>query len=452
MKKMIFWSGFLLLSSFITKVGAQQNTIFHNANLIDGTGNSKEEVDILIKNNKIIKIEKNIVEPTAKYLDMSGKTIMPTLISDHVHIGNVKGIKSSRDFYTKEHIVYQLKKYLDFGIGNIMVMGTDRPYLFDSGIRDLSLKGQISGARIHTSAIGFGIPEGAPPLEMAMDQVFRPTSLDEISEQLKSILPYKPELVKFWLDDFNGTYKSKMPEKIYKTIINEAHNNKLRVAAHVFYLSDARKVVKDGVDILAHSIRDSIVDDNLLEEMKEKGVVYIPTLSLDEFAFIYSKKPEWINDPFFKASLEEDVYNLITSDEYQNKIKNDPQFNQKIKAFNIALINLKKIYDKGILVALGTDSGAMFLRAQGFSEHLELQLMTEAGLTPMQAIVIATKNAAKVIDIDDNFGTIEVGKTADFLILNSNPIINIKNTRDIYQVWKDGKKVSDGPIKNKNLN
>lgn len=78
--------------------------------------------------------------------------------------------------------------------------------------------------------------------------------------------------------------------------------------------------------------------------------------------------------------------------------------------------------------------------------------MTEAGLTPMQAIVIVTKNAAKVIDIDDNFGTIEVGKTADFLILNSNPIINIKNTRDIYQVWKDGKKVSDGPIKNKNLN
>lgn len=427
-------------------VQAQEKILLKNATVIDGNGSVEKNTDILIQGNRIEKVGQHLSTKGAKEWNMKGKTIMPSLISDHVHIGIVQGLESSGKFYTRDHILYQLKKYSDYGVNSIMVMGTDRPFLFDSGLRDSSANGLLPGARIHSAGIGFGAENSVPPLPMAMDRVFRPTSVDQIAPDLDSIKAYHPELVKLWLDDLYGTYKVKMRPEIYQTIIAEAHKRNLKVAAHVYYLSDASALVNDGIDILGHSIRDSIIDDQLIQEMKQKGVIYIPTLSLDEFAYIYAKKAEWQNDPFFKASLEPGVYEYITSKEYQDKIKNDPKFDIKVKAFEIAMKNLKKLHDAGILIALGTDSGAMFIRAQGFSEHLELQLMTEAGLTPMEAIEVATENAAKAIHIDQNFGTIQAGKVADLLILNANPLENIKNTRNIYQVWKDGKKVSDGPI------
>ncbi|MEO5892926.1 MAG: amidohydrolase family protein, partial [Ferruginibacter sp.] len=107
----------------------------------------------------------------------------------------------------------------------------------------------------------------------------------------------------------------------------------------------------------------------------------------------------------------------------------------------------EKLYHAGILVSLGTDSGAMPLRAQGFSEHLELELMVQAGLTPLQAITIATKNAAQLLRINDRFGTLEKGKVADLIILGDNPANNIKNSRNIEAVYKSGKEVSKGPLK-----
>lgn len=200
------------------------------------------------------------------------------------------------------------------------------------------------------------------------------------------------------------------------------------------------------MDIIGHSIRDSIIDDVLVQQIKAKGIVYIPTLSLDEFAYIYARKPEWVDDPFFKASLEPGVYEMITSEKYQNDLKNSPAYLRNIHALETALKNLKKLYDAGVLIALGTDSGAMPLRAQGFSEHLELELMVQAGLTPLQAITVATKNAAQVLKIDNKFGTVQKGKTADLLIVDGNPATNIKDTRKIVAVYKAGKEVSKGPV------
>ena len=181
--------------------------------------------------------------------------------------------------------------------------------------------------------------------------------------------------------------------------------------------------------------------------MKTKGVAYIPTLSLDEYAYIYARKPEWVEDSFFRASLEPGVYEMIISKEYQDQVKNSPDYERNKSGFEIALKNVKKIHDAGILFALGTDSGAFPIRAQGFSEHLEMELLVQAGLTPMQAITAATKNSAKVLKIDTNYGTIEKDKKADFIILSESPEKNIKNTRKIEAVWKDGVEVSNGPLK-----
>jgi len=266
-----------------------------------------------------------------------------------------------------------------------------------------------------------------------------------VPAMMDTVARLHPTLIKMWVDDFRGRFK-KMDPEVYTMIIKQAHAHGLRVASHLYYLSDARKLVAAGLDIMAHSIRDSVIDDELLAEMKRRNVVYIPTLTLDEFAYVYAQQPEWINDAFFKAALEPGVYEMITSQKYQDDLKNSPDFDRNKQGFEIALQNLKKIYDAGITVCLGTDSGATPVRAQGFSEHLELELLVQAGLTPLQAITVGTRNAARLLNVDDQYGTLQRGKLASFIVLRENPAENIKYTRTIEAVYKNGVLVSNGPL------
>lgn len=150
----------------------------------------------------------------------------------------------------------------------------------------------------------------------------------------------KPTVVKMWVDDHGGAQKMK-PE-IYKAIITEAHKRNIRVAAHLFYLEDARALVDAGLDIIAHSIRDKEVDANLLAKMKQKNVMYIPTLSLDEYLFVYGGNPDWMNDDFFKASLEPGVYEMITNKSYGDKIRSSPDYERNMASHKIGMINLKR--------------------------------------------------------------------------------------------------------------
>lgn len=434
-----FFTHILIIAVYINGTAQQQPTLFKNALLIDGKGGKPVVASMLVQNGSITAIGNHIKPADAIVMDVSGKTIMPALISAHVHIGVLKGTKSSSFNYTRENVLRQLERYGNYGVGNIMVLGTDMPMLFNSGLRDSSVNGLLPGARIYTAGYGFNVPANAPKGGM-MDDVFRPATAAEVPAEIDSLAALKVDAVKMWVDDFGGT-AAKMQPEVYKAIINEAHKHNIRVASHLYYLGDARKLVAAGVDIIAHSIRDSIIDDALLQQMKAKHVVYIPTLSLDEFAFIYAQRPDWIEDEFFKASLEPGVYEMITSASYQESLKNSPAYAKNIKGFEIALINLKRIYDAGILVALGTDSGATPVRAQGFSEHFEMQLLVQAGLTPLQAIMVATKNAAEALQINNRYGTLEKGKVADFIILDADPSQNIKNTRQIRAVYKAGVQV-----------
>ncbi|MDT3406319.1 UNVERIFIED_CONTAM: imidazolonepropionase-like amidohydrolase [Pseudacidovorax intermedius] len=385
--KQIFYSSaiaFVLMTFLICCKGKKDNegraVLYKNATVISGNGDNPKVCDILVENGKIVKIEANISDEAAETVDLTGKTIMPAILSAHIHLGLLKGTKNAAENYTEQNILSQLKKYQDYGILNVLAMGSDRPLIFENGFRDKSAAGKLDGARMYSAGYGFGVKNAAPPYEMGMDKVYRPESPGQIPAEMDSLTKVKPTVVKLWVDDFNGKYPKKMDPSIYKKIIDEAHKHNLRVAAHVYYLADLQQLVEAGIDIIGHSVRDKIIDDATLMLMKSKNVTYIPTLSLDEFAYIYAKKPEWINNEFFKKSLEPGVYEKITSQAYQDELKNSPLFQTNTKAFATALQNVKKVYDAGIPVAFGTDSGAMFLRAQGFSEHLELQLLVEAGL------------------------------------------------------------------------
>jgi len=436
----------LLFVTVSCRALAQQETVLTNVTVIDGTDHAaRTHANVVIKGDKISAISSGKINiPTeAIRIDMTGKYIMPEIINCHGHVGNLKGTVTAGENYTPGNVRRQLLHYQDYGVGTILSMGTEQPVGIN--LRDSSRAGLIPGATLYSAIYGFGVKGAMPPESMGMTHIYRPETPEEAIRMVQELAAFHPDVIKMWVDNFYGQFEQTMKEEIYIAIIKEAHRHGIRVAAHLYHLTDAHKLVAAGLDIMAHSIRDAEIDDDLVAEMKKKNVLYIPTLSLDEFGFAYEDDPQWLGDPFFKASLEPGVYEMISSAAYKDKLSKNPVTAQEKQALPIALRNLLKLYRAGILIALGTDSGASPVRAQGFSEHMEMELMVRAGLTPLEAIEVATRNGARLLKIDRRQGTLQTGQRADFIVLDKDPLENIHNTRSISAVWKDGVKVSDGP-------
>jgi len=437
MRNLPLTAAFLILPVWLF---SQPAWVLKNVSIIDGTGApARMHTDMVISGGMI----KSIGQPApagVPTVDMSGKFIMPLINNAHGHLGNVKDTTMSASNYTPANVRHQLQRYLDYGVGAILSMGTEHPV--GVKIRDSSRAGLIPGAIMYSAIYGFGVKSNLPPESMGFSDIYRPETVEEAIKDVDELAPLKPDVIKIWVDG-NPTMK----EEIYSAIIQEAHKHGIRVASHLYRLADARKLVAAGVDIIAHSIRDEEIDEAFAAEIKRKNITYIPTLSLDEFAFIYEEDPEWLNDPFFRAALEPGVYEMVTSPAYKERLKNNPATARERGALRIAMKNLLILHKAGVKIALGTDSGAMPIRVQGFGEHLEMELMVKAGLTPLEAIRIATLNSATLLKRDGHNGSLETGKQASFIVLSKDPSSDVEHTREIEAIWVDGRKVSDGPVK-----
>ena len=198
-------------------------------------------------------------------------------------------------------------------------------------------------------------------------------------------------------------------------------------------------MVAAGLDVIAHSIRDRDVDAAFVADVKRRNVGYIPTLTRDLSVFQYESAPPYLNDPFFLRGnpLFAPQIARVTDPALHEKTRNSPGTPRARAGFEQALRNLKLLADGGVMIAMGTDSGTGTGRWQGYFEHVEMELMVKAGMTPMQTLVAATGNAAKVMRLEE-VGTLEPGKRADFVVLNADPLADIRNTRSIESVWIDG--------------
>lgn len=427
---------FLILISFLADAQTSRLTLLKNVNVIDGSGKPPlKNFNVLIEDGVIKQILPNASERSAKVVDLKGKTIMPIITNVHAHLG------MATNNHSRVQITKEAERYLMYGVGTVLSMGTDKETIFS--LRDESSAGKLPGATIYTAGYGFRPPLGNRPQEVGMEKLYRPATPEEARQNVRELAALKPDVVKIWVD--NMGYGKITPE-VYGAIIDEAHKHGIRVAAHLFYLEDAHKLLDAGVDIFAHSVRDKEVDDRLIQRMKSMGTIYIPTLTRDAYEFYYGTDKPWLDDPFFSASLDDGVLDMIKSAEYRSRITSGQRYEANQAAFDMALKNLKKLHDGGVLVALGTDSGATPVRAQGFSEHLELKLMVDAGLSPAEAIVTATRNACQAMKLPQQ-GTLTPGMKADFIILNADPLVDIQNTWKIDAIWKNGKEVSKGPVR-----
>ncbi len=389
---------------------AQQDQELKDVRIIDGTGAAPiASATITIHNGHILSIRKTSTPAT--------RTVMPGIINAHGHLGVTQGTKVGAGNCTRENVEAQLNQYFRYGIVAVLSLG------MNSDVTN-SLRGQTAETEVFSADRGFGVKGGAPPVDVPSDQVYRPDTPDEARAMVRESLTRHPDILKIWVDDVNGTVPKMKPE-IYRAIIEEAHRHKLRVAAHVFYLDDAKKLVAAGLDVVAHSVRDREVDQDFIRAMKRRGVYYIPTLALEESQYIYADGAPWINDPFFLNALPPGVVDTLKA------TKAKPEMDKNRAAFAMAMKNVKLVYDGQVKVAFGTDSGATPMRVQGWIEHRELQLLVQAGLTPMQAIVSATRTNAELLHASGRLGIVAPGKEAKLLVLTDNPLDDIHNTTKI---------------------
>jgi imidazolonepropionase-like amidohydrolase len=417
--------------------------VLQDVRLIDGTGHAPvDHASVVIRRGKITQVinGRSAAKPEgAQVLHLSGKTVIPSLINGHGHLGLVEGTSVSPSNYTGLNIMRQLVQYEDYGVTTIMSLGMNKDLIYR--LRSEQEKGNEPGATILTAGRGIGVPNGMPPVKVGSDQLYRPATPEQARAAVREMATRSPDLIKIWVDDSMGKLP-KMNPAVYSAVIDEAHRLNLRVAAHVFYLDDAKHLLQAGIDILAHSVRDQELDADTLSLLKSKQVYYIPTLQLEESFYIYADHPDWMNAPFFKNALSGPLDKELDSSSYKNKIGKDPATQAHRKAMQVAMANLKKVHDATAPIGFGTDSGANPYRIPGWAEHRELQLLVQAGLTPMEAIHCATQANAKMLHLDEKTGTIQAGRQADLLVLNADPSKNIANTEKIAMIFHNGRQVN----------
>lgn len=421
--------------------------VLRNARVIDGTGApARTGQSVVIDGGRVTAIgaDGTVALPQgAREVDLKGSTLMPGLISDHSHLGMTDGTSAGPEYYNRGNIERQLRQFQRYGVTTLASLGLNGP-LFQT-LRAESRAGIGAGADVFGADRGIGVPEGAPPMNVSPDQLYRPTTAAQARAAVREMAKRKPDLIKIWVDDFNHTLAHKMTPEIYTAVIDESHRNGLRVAAHVYYLDDAKKLVAAGADILAHGVRDQLVDDALIAAMKQRGTWYVSTLDLDEAFFIYAEQPDWMRSDFFRAALQPALAAQFNDAAWREKTLAD---GARRKTWETGLrnnqANLKRMLGAGVNVGFGTDSGATPLRLPGFAEHRELELAVDAGLTPLQAIRMATSQAAALLKLDDR-GVIAPGKRADLVVVDGQPDRDILDTRKIQAVWQAGRQVA-GPV------
>jgi imidazolonepropionase-like amidohydrolase len=423
-------------------------TVFEGARLITGDGNAPiEDSAFIVENDRFTQVGRRgqiAIPPGAKRVDLSGKTVMPGIVDAHGHPGFLDAFlgKLSKDNFTRANYIDHLQRYAYHGVVAVISTGTDM------GELAFQLRAEVipNAARILTVGRGLAYPGSGPADASRNDVPFAVTSPDEARQAVRELAVHKPDFVKIWVDNRNGRATKLTPE-MFTAAAGEAKKLGLRSMAHVFDLADAKLLIRAGVEGFMHSVRDQEVDDEYISLAKQHNIWITPNLGgINRTTLIRDNgRPDWIDEPLVHETM---APALIRAREqvYDNRKRNGTPPSTYGRVFDA--INTRKLHAAGVREVLGGDSAGDANRWLGLHSLVEFENMVGAGFTPMEMIVAATRESAKVLRLDD-LGMVAQGKSADFIVLDANPLDTVTNVRKINKVFMRGQEVDRAGLRAK---
>jgi imidazolonepropionase-like amidohydrolase len=428
-----------LLSFFLPLVSMPGATLFEGARLITGDGKAPiENSAFLVEGNKFTRVAKKgqIKLPSgAARVDLTGKTVMPAMVDVHSHMGFLKQLDGSmaKANFNRENLTDHLNRYAYHGFAAAISMGTDMgelPYQLREEV--------IPGAALfRTVGLGLAYPGSGPNDPARNDVPYVVTTVEQARRAVQELAPHHPDFVKIWVDDRNHTQKKLTPE-LYGAAVDEAHKHNLRAIAHVFDLEDAKGLARDGIDGFTHLVRDKDVDDEFIALLKQHpGVFITPNLGVTSRA-LDPGRSAWLDDPVLHETIPPSQIKRL---ENQFANRKPEQLAATRKSWDLQVRNLNRLRAAGIRIVLGSDSAGDPSRTIGWHAIWEVDSMARAGMPPAEVIVASTRLAAETLKLNQ-LGIIAAGKSADFVVLDANPLDNIANTRKISKVYLRGEEVN----------
>jgi len=418
---------------------------YEGARLVVGDGSVIENGVLVIEGDRILaagELGSVAVPSGARRVDLSGKTVMPALIDAHGHLGYEGFHTWGAPNYTRENMIDHLDIHAYYGYGAVSSTGTD-PDEVALELQRQQKAGEFGGARLLFAA-GMGPPGQGPnqlllneSLAMGRTIVRGADTPEDGREKVREIAALGIPFIKIWVTDRGGTQRKMEPE-VYRAIIDEAKQHGIGVVAHMETLNDMKGLLRAGLTGFVHGFfgMSVIPDQELIDLFRETGAWVVPTYSIAERVMYREMQ---LQDPFFTEMLPPATVERLRKDWVA-----DPPLSAEAVAARRA--GLKMVADAGVNIVHGTDGGGLPDMFFGYIGHVELENYQKYGMTPEQIIVAATSRAAQVLGLTD-MGTLEAGKSADFVILDANPLETIRNTRTISEVYLRGERVDRDAIR-----
>jgi imidazolonepropionase-like amidohydrolase len=394
-----------------------QTTAYVGGSVWDGTGASIiRNATMVVEDGRITAVSPSAEIPAGtEIVFLEGKVLIPGLINTH---GHVSGRWAAEDVVDEQdRIRGDLELFAKYGVTTVNSLG--------DGLAVIEVRKSSSPLDPRARLLSAGAVIAGDTPEAARNQAL--ANADAGVDWLK-----------LRVDDNLGSSR-KMPWDAVQAVMNIGNERGLRVATHLFYLEDAKRLIDMGTGMIAHSVRDTDVDQEFIDSLLESGICYVPTLTREVSTYIYGTRPGFFDDEFFTEYANEDEIERLSEPAYMERTLASASG----AAYRVALVqameNMVILQDAGAPVTFGTDAGPAG-RFPGYFEHMELALMVGGGLTPTQALLAATSVAASCLGLDD-IGTLEPGKWADFIVLDEDPTRDITYTQMIDQVYVAGQPV-----------